>query len=123
MPIPYNDIGREKLYEMIDIFYGYVGNDERINHLFPEDLTETAYKQKLFQTQFLGGPNLYMEEYGHPMLKARHNPFRITPKAKDAWLENMDKAMDDVGLDGDLRTFIMKRYEMTANHMVNTIEE
>ena len=51
MPLVYNIIGKEKLYEMIDTFYGYVGKDERINHLFPDDLTETAYKQKLFQTQ------------------------------------------------------------------------
>ncbi|TVT28802.1 globin [Salinicoccus cyprini] len=122
MPIPYKDIGEEKLHRMIDIFYGHVSEDARINHLFPDDLTETAYKQKLFQTQFLGGPNLYNEQYGHPMLKARHVPFRITPEARDAWLENMAKAMDEVGLEEELKTFIMARYTLTANHMVNSID-
>ncbi|WP_342388674.1 globin [Salinicoccus bachuensis] len=122
MPIPFKDIGQDKLYRMIDIFYSYVAEDTRINHLFPDDLTETAYKQKLFQTQFLGGPNLYNEEYGHPMLKARHAPFRITPEARDAWLENMDRAMNDVGLEEELKTYIMARYTLTANHMVNSID-
>lgn len=122
MPIPFKEIGQDKLYRMIDIFYSYVAEDARINRLFPDDLTETAYKQKLFQTQFLGGPNLYNEEYGHPMLKARHAPFRITPEAAEAWLENMDRAMNDVGLEEELKAYIMARYTLTANHMVNSID-
>lgn len=122
MPIPYKQIGEEKLHRMIDIFYSYVAVDDRMNFLFPDDLAETAYKQKLFQTQFLGGPNLYNQEYGHPMMKMRHMPFRITPKAKEAWLENMEKAMDDVELDEELKSFLLARYTMTANHMVNSID-
>ena len=122
MPIAFKQIGEEKLHRMIDIFYSYVAKDYRMNFLFPDDLTETAYKQKLFQTQFLGGPNLYNQEYGHPMMKMRHMPFRITPKAKEAWLENMEKAMNDVGLDSELKSYLMARYTMTANHMVNSTD-
>ncbi|MFC7339744.1 globin, partial [Haloferula chungangensis] len=95
----YETIGQEKLYEMIDVFYQYVEKDDRINFLFPGDWEDTAYKQKLFQTQFLGGPNLYNETFGHPMMRARHMPFKITEKSRDAWLDNMRKAMNDVGLD------------------------
>ncbi|CDZ99199.1 Group 2 truncated hemoglobin YjbI [Jeotgalicoccus saudimassiliensis] len=120
MPLAYNDIGEEKLHRMIDIFYDYVKHDDRINHLFPEDFTETAYKQKLFQTQFLGGPNLYNEKYGHPMLRARHMPFRITPAGAEAWLENMNQAILDVGIEDELREYLMARYTLTANHMVNS---
>ena len=120
MPLVYNIIGQEKLYEMIDVFYDYVSKDDRINHLFPDDLSETAYKQKLFQTQFLGGPNLYNETYGHPMMRARHMPFKITPKAREAWLENMNQAIKDVGIDEEIREYLMARYSLTANHMVNS---
>lgn len=119
----YEIIGEEKLYKMIDIFYDYVGKDTRMNFLFPEDLSETRYKQKLFQTQFLGGPNLYNETYGHPMMRARHMPFSVTEKARDAWLDNMNKAMNDVGLEDDLREHLLARYTLTANHMVNTFTE
>lgn len=120
MPNAYKELGEDKLYEMIDRFYGYVKEDPRINHLFPGDWEETAYKQKLFQTQFLGGPNVYIEKYGHPMMKMRHMPFRITPSARDAWLENMERAMNDVEIDEELKKYMMARYEMTANHMVNS---
>lgn len=122
MPLPFKQIGEEKLHEMIDTFYSYVAEDDRMNFLFPDDFTETAYKQKLFQTQFLGGPNLYNQEYGHPMLKMRHMPFRITPHAKEAWLENMEKAMGDVGLDAELKSYLLARYTMTANQMVNSTD-
>ena len=36
---------------------------------FLEILKETSRKQKQFLTQFLGGPDLYTQEHGHPMLK------------------------------------------------------
>lgn len=120
MPNAYKEIGAKKLYEMVDRFYSYVKEDDRMNYIFPGDWEETAFKQKLFQTQFLGGPNLYIQEYGHPMMKMRHMPFRITPTARDAWLENMKKAMDDVGIEEELKNFIFARYEMTANQMMNS---
>lgn len=119
----YETIGQEKLYEMIDVFYQHVQKDDRINFLFPGDWEDTAYKQKLFQTQFLGGPNLYNETFGHPMMRARHMPFRITEESRDAWLDNMRKAMNDVGLDSDLSEHLLARYTLTANHMVNTFEQ
>lgn len=60
---------KRALYDMIDYFYTLVEKDERLNHLFPGDFAETSRKQKQFLTQFLGGPNIYTEEHGHPMLR------------------------------------------------------
>lgn len=91
---PYEVIGQERLYNMIDYFYKLVQQDDRINYLFPGDFEETSRKQKQFLTQFLGGPSLYTEEHGHPMLKRRHMEFRITTYERDAWLENMHKAIE-----------------------------
>ena len=51
---PYEVIGQERLYSMIDYFYSLVEQDDRINHLFPGDFAETSRKQKQFLTQFLG---------------------------------------------------------------------
>ncbi len=117
--IPYEEIGAEKLSQLIDIFYSKVAVHPDLYPIFPDDLTETARKQKQFQTQFLGGPNLFSEEHGHPMMRARHMPFPITPTRAKAWLTCMYEAMDDAGLDGKLREIYYKRLEMTAMHMVN----
>ena len=121
--IPYEEIGEKKLHELIDTFYEKVAVHQDLIPIFPDDLTETARKQKQFQTQYLGGPNLFTAEHGHPMMKARHNPFPITPTRAEAWLACMAEAMDDVGLEGPLRDVYYKRLVLTANHMVNRNEE
>lgn len=45
---PYEIVGPEALYQMIDHFYYLVERDERINYLFPGDFSETSRKQKQF---------------------------------------------------------------------------
>lgn len=121
--IPYEEIGAEKLSNLIDIFYSKVAEHPDLYPIFPDDLTETARKQKQFQTQFLGGPNLFSEEHGHPMMKARHMPFPITPKRADAWLACMQEAMEEVALDEKFKDLYFKRLSLTARHMVNKEEE
>lgn len=121
--IPYEEIGAEKLSDLIDIFYSKVAEHPDLYPIFPADLTETARKQKQFQTQFLGGPNLFSEEHGHPMMKARHMPFPITPKRAEAWLACMKEAMEEIELDEKFKDIYFKRLSLTARHMVNKEEE
>ncbi|SCS53152.1 truncated hemoglobin YjbI [Staphylococcus caeli] len=117
---PYEIIGQHALYNMIDHFYYLVERDERINHLFPGDFEETSRKQKQFLTQFLGGPNLYTQEHGHPMLKRRHMDFKITIHERDAWLENMQHAIMHAQLPAGVGDYLYERLRLTANHMVNS---
>lgn len=117
--IPYDEIGAERLSQLIDAFYARVAKHPKLQPIFPSDLTETARKQKQFMTQYLGGPNLYSEEHGHPRLRARHHPFPITPARAQAWLECMSEAMDEIGLEGKFREVYFQRLVMTAHHMVN----
>lgn len=121
--IPYEEIGAKKLSELIHAFYRRVAKHPELIPIFPKDLEETARKQIQFQTQYLGGPNLFTEEHGHPMMKARHMNFKITPARAQAWLECMTEAMDDVGLDGKFREIYTKRLVLTAHHMINAPDE
>ncbi|MGB6409524.1 MAG: globin [Planococcus donghaensis] len=117
--IPYDEIGAETLSLLVDAFYARVAAHPKLQPIFPNDLSETARKQKQFLTQYLGGPNIYSEEHGHPRLRARHNPFAITPARAQAWLECMSEAMDEVGLSGKFRETLYNRLVLTAHHMVN----
>jgi hemoglobin len=118
---PFDALGGEKVIsKLVDAFYRRVGNDPDLAPIFPDDLTETARKQKQFLTQYLGGPSIYTEEHGHPMLRARHMPFEITPKSAKAWITCMSLAMDEVGLKGPLREDFFQRLVLTAQHMINT---
>ncbi|MFD1017872.1 globin domain-containing protein [Thalassobacillus hwangdonensis] len=115
--------GRDTVEVLVDAFYQHVGKHPALIPIFPSDLTETARKQKQFLTQFFGGPALYTEEHGHPMLRARHLPFEITPTRKDAWLSCMEKALDEAAIDEPYRSAILERLTMTAQHMMNTPEK
>ncbi|WP_163972043.1 globin domain-containing protein [Oceanobacillus halotolerans] len=114
--------GFDTIDQLVTAFYRRVGQHEKLIPIFPDDLTETARKQRLFLTQFFGGPKLYTEDRGHPMLRRRHMPFTITPERRDAWLDCMDKALDEVGIEEPYRTAMFEKLTMTAHHMMNTPE-
>ncbi|UFJ40657.1 globin [Brevibacillus humidisoli] len=121
---PYELIGgSETIANLVDNFYDLVKQNPDLSPLFPEDFTQVKEKQYCFLTQYLGGPALYSQRYGHPMLRARHLPFPITPTRAQAWLSCMSEAMDRIGLEGPIRQTIFQRMTMIAHHMVNTIEE
>lgn len=121
--VPYEEIGAEKLKELIHAFYKRVDVHPLLRPLFPDDLKETIRKQIQFQTQYLGGPNLFTQEHGHPMMRARHMRFKITPDHAQAWLECMNEAMDEVGLEGPLREQYFQRLVLTAHYMINAPNE
>ena len=114
--------GYEVIEKLAKALYKRVGKHPDLIPIFPEDLTETARRQTLFLTQFLGGPPIFSEERGHPMLRRRHLPFEITPTRRDAWLACMDGAMDEVQIPEPYRTAIFERLTLTAGHMMNTPE-
>ena len=119
----YELAGGAKGFEaLVTAFYECVSQNPDLSPLFPQDFTEIRQKQYEFLTQFFGGPALYSERRGAPMLRARHMPFPITPKRVEAWLGCMSQAMHTVGLDGQLRDFMFERLTLTAHHMMNTPE-
>jgi hemoglobin len=119
-PTPFEAIGEEKLHRLVDSFYSRVSQHPDLIPIFPTGFNEIARKQKQFLTQYLGGPQLYTNEHGHPMMRARHLPFEITPKRAKAWLACMTEAMDEVGLSGYIREEFYSRLHLTAQHMINS---
>ena len=90
--------------------------------LHPQDLTGSREKLFLFLSGWLGGPSLYIEAHGHPRLRARHLPFPIGRKERDAWLLCMDKALEQLEVDRALHFQLMQAFQPTANHMRNQDE-
>ncbi|ATY85771.1 globin [Kyrpidia spormannii] len=121
---PYELIGgAETVQRLVNAFYKRVGQHPDLKPIFPEDLTPVARRQYKFLTQFFGGPPLYSQEYGPPMLRARHMPFPITPKRARAWLSCMSEALEEAGIEEPIRGFLFERLTMTAHHMINTPDD
>ncbi len=111
--------GEEPIRTLVNSLYKHIGQEPVLLEIFPDDLTESARKQYLFLTQLFGGPQLYLEDRGHPMLRRRHLAFEINQERKEAWLRSFEKALDETGVEDPLRTAIYQRISMTAEHMVN----
>ncbi|SEU02869.1 hemoglobin [Salinibacillus kushneri] len=114
--------GYETIEKLVEAFYTRVGKHPKLTPIFPDDLTETARKQKMFLTQFFGGPPLFSQERGHPRLRARHLPFEITPSRRNAWIECMTEALEEAQIEEPFYSVILERLSMTATHMINTPE-
>lgn len=112
--------GEQTIRRMVESFYPKVQQEPLLGPLFPEDITPVLEKQILFLTQFFGGPMLYTEQYGHPMMRARHLPFPVTVERARAWLGCMEQALEEIGMEPDLRELVMSRLSGPAHHFVNT---
>jgi hemoglobin len=77
-------------------------------------------KQYLFLTQFLGGPALFSERYGHPMMRARHLPFPVTPQRAAAWLSCMSRALAETNIPAPVRDAVILRLSAPAHHFINS---
>lgn len=78
-------------------------------------------RDKLFKflSGWLGGPQLYVEEYGHPRLRMRHLPFPVDTQMRDQWLMCMNMALDEQVTDELLKIQLKSAFANTADHMRN----
>ena len=115
----YDKIGEKNLHQLVDKFYDLVFNDPLIKDLFKTDKELIKDKQFKFLTQFLGGPELYSQVYGHPRMRARHMPHPITEDHAVAWLKCMHEAIQTLEFSEALKQDLFERFPRTAFFMVN----
>ncbi len=73
----------------------------------------------MFLIQRFGGAQTYSEERGHPRMRARHMPFKISMKEKDAWMTNMNAALDSVPEFDPYKSILKNYFEEFATFMIN----
>lgn len=121
----YDAVGGSDTFDRIAArFYEEVARDEVLRPMYPEeDLGPAQQRLRMFLEQYWGGPRTYSDQRGHPRLRMRHNPYRIGPIEKDAWLRCMHTAIssiEDSTLDAAHRQALTEYVEMAAQMMVNS---
>lgn len=120
---PYQAIGGEQqVFALVDRFYDLMDEAPEyfgIRKLHPATLDGSRDKLKWFLTGWLGGPQLYLERVGQPMLRARHLPYPIASTERDQWLACMFAAMQDVGVPQALQAVLRESFQGTADWMRN----
>ncbi len=105
----------ERFYDLMDLEPAYAAL--RASH--GADLHDARQKLFWFLCGWLGGPQHYIERFGHPRLKARHMPFKIGIAERDQWLACMHQAMVETQVPVVLRERLQESFFQTADWMRN----
>jgi hemoglobin len=123
---PFEQLGGEPAVKrLVERFYDLMDLEPRFTHLrqlHGPDLTQARERLHWFLCGWLGGPDHYVERFGHPRLRMRHLHVAIGIQARDEWLACMDQAMADEGVDGPLRQRLQQSLFNTADWMRNQEE-
>lgn len=119
---PYDVIGDVGVRKLANTFYDIMETDLNVKELYElhplplDNIRERFYE---FLSGWTGGPNLFMEKYGHPRLRARHLPFLVDKKMRDQWIYCMDKALD-LEIDNEqVREHLRQAFAQMATHIIN----
>ena len=127
MQTPFDLIGGEnKVRALVDRFYDVMDTDPAcavIRQLHPADLSGSRDKLYWFLSGWMGGPDLYVSQFGHPRLRARHMPFSVGVAERDQWLSCMRSALAETTDDAVLSERLMGSFMQTADFMRNRAEE
>ena len=120
---PYQRIGGEagvrKLTRRMYALMDQLPEAAAVRAIHPPELADSEQKLFEFLSGWLGGPPLFTERRGAPMLRARHLPFAIGMDEASGWLACFHQAMEETVADADLREFLWSRIEPLALHMRN----
>nr|WP_314624358.1 group II truncated hemoglobin [uncultured Noviherbaspirillum sp.] len=122
-PTLYDIIGGEaRLRELVDRFYDLMDLEPQfaaLRAMHPPSLDGSRDKLFWFLCGWSGGPNHYIERFGHPRLRARHLPFSIASTERDQWLRCMALAMHELDMPEALQERLIHSFFQTADWMRN----
>ena len=107
---------------IVEAFYDVMDQDEKaktIRQMHPEDLTSSREKLFMFLTGWTGGPQLYIERYGHPFLRRRHLPFKIGEEERDQWIYCMTKGLLNLKMEEEKIRALLNALYPIADFMRN----
>lgn len=114
--------GTAAIRALVETFYDIMDSDIKaapIRAMHPADLTASREKLFMFLTGWTGGPQLYIERYGHPFLRQKHMPFSIDESARDQWMYCMISAMHQLKMDEKLMQALFTQLYGVADFMRN----
>ena len=118
--------GAERVRALVERFYDAMTEHEpALARLHPCDAEGRVARTPrdrfaLFLIGWLGGPQDYVEQHGHPRLGMRHGRVPVNLAMRDAWLRCMTLAMDAEGVTGPVRQFLDARFAEVADFLRNT---
>jgi hemoglobin len=126
---PYSELGgRDAVVRLVERFYDLMEQSEpalaAVHEL--DDTGKISRRNRdrfgLFLLGWLGGPDDYVKQHGHPRLRLRHARVLVTIAQRDAWLRCMYAALDEQAVPAATQGFLRQRFAEVANFMRNVDE-
>ena len=117
--------GAERVRSLVERFYDVMSDQEpvlaRLHPCTPDGRVSQPSRDRfaLFLIGWLGGPDDYIAQHGHPRLRMRHGRVPVDLAMRDAWLRAMTAAMDHEGITGPVRVFLDARFAEVADFLRN----
>ena len=113
-------IGEEGFARLVAAFYAQVPGDEILGPMYPaDDLAGAEERLRDFLVGRFGGPPRYEESRGHPRLRMRHHPYKLDQRARDRWVQLMDRALDEAALPAEAEQVLRPFFHGTATFLRN----
>jgi hemoglobin len=116
----YSMIGEDGFIRLVAAFYRQVPDDAILGKMYPPaELAAAEKRLRDFLIYRFGGPQRYIEERGHPRLRARHMPFQIDRAARDNWMRLMNNAFAEAALPTEAEQHLRAFFDQMATFMIN----
>jgi hemoglobin len=116
----YAHIGDDGFDRLVAAFYRQVPGDPILGPMYPAaDLAGAQQRLRNFLVFRFGGPQIYIEQRGHPRLRMRHAPFAIGQAARDRWLDLMKRALNEASLPEEATQVLSSFFESTTTFLMN----
>ena len=116
----YSVIGEEGFRRLVAGFYRRVPTDEILSPMYPQhDMAGAEERLRGFLIQRFGGPDHYSRNRGHPRLRMRHAPFKITQAGRDRWVHLMEAALIEAGLPPEVHPPLRQFFHDAGTFMIN----
>lgn len=110
-PEIYQLMGQENIFKMLEDFYLELEKSS-IRSMFPDDMKEASKKSAAFFVFLCGGPPLYQQQFGAPMMRKRHLAFPIDEAARQEWLRCFQKILENAD----------KKYNFPMQHIPSFLD-
>ena len=119
----YQQIGEDGFTRLVAAFYKQVPADDILGPMYPkDDLHGAEERLRDFLVGRFGGPPRYMQQRGHPRLRMRHMPFKLDQRARDRWVQLMERALEETRLPKESHDLLCGFFHHMATFLINSSE-
>src|SRR5580692_5272669 len=112
--------GRDTCHRLSVAFYAREEKNTLLRPLFPGKTFTCAVEEfAAFLAQFLSGPSEDAQRRWWLSLHESHLRFRIGQRERDAWMQNMVQAFDDVPIKEQMRSALLSFFRQSSAYVIN----